>query len=222
MKRSIDSELSEYIRNTYLLNNQSLSQRKLKYGVGNNDADYLTQPVVNGKQIRCPAYKAWDRILMRAYSESYHKNQPTYRNVIVCDEWLTFSNFRKWFIKNHRDGYSLDKDLLVIGNRVYSPDTCIYVPTWLNCFILGSGARRGNFKIGVTWHKYDNKFIAQCHNPKDKGLKSEHLGLFDDEDSAHSAWLTRKLEIALDLKPEMDKIDLRIYPNVVDIINTAC
>lgn len=219
MKRSIDSEKSEYIRNTFPSNNQSVSQRKLKYGVGINDADYLTQPLVNGKQIRCPAYKAWDRILMRSYSEAYHGYQPTYRDVTVCEEWLIFSNFRKWFIENHVDDYNLDKDLLVVGNRIYSPDTCIYVPTWLNCFVLGSGARRGDYKIGVCWNKYHNKFQAQCHNPKDKGIKSEHLGMFDNELTAHKVWLERKLQIALDLKPEIDMIDLRIYPNIVEIIN---
>lgn len=44
------------------------------------------------------------------------------------------------------------------------------------------------------------------------------IGYFDSEDDAYEAWLNRKLEIAFELKPEMDKIDIRIYQCVINII----
>lgn len=54
----------------------------------------------------------------------------------------------------------------------------------------------------------------------DRGSKT-NLGLFSTPDLAHQSWKTAKLGIALERKPEMDDIDLRIYPNVVDVINRA-
>lgn len=155
----------------------------------------------------------------RGYSAVYHNKRPTYINVKVCDEWLIFSNFREWWIEHHIDGYQLDKDLLVPNNMTYSPDTCVYVPRWLNIFIIDSGASRGQHKIGVHLCKRNKLYSAQCNGSK---IKSRSwLGYFNTENEAYNAWLNRKLEIALELKPEMDEIDLRIYPNVVDIIKSA-
>ena len=216
IKTSKASELSEYLRENYPVNKASISQRKLKYGVGINNADYLTQPRVNGNQIKCPVYVAWSGILMRVYYENKRKDNLAYADCKVCDEWLTFNNFREWYIKNHVDGYEIDKDLLLPKNKIYSPDTCIFVPAWLNSFTVDCGARRGKYLIGVTWNDKRGKFIARCHDPKTK--KQKNLGGFLTEQEAYTCYLTRKLEIASELRPEMDKIDVRIYPNVVYII----
>ena len=40
---------------------------------------------------------------------------------------VKFSGFGKWFDDNNIDGYHLDKDIKVKGNKVYSPDTCLFV-----------------------------------------------------------------------------------------------
>ena len=214
--KSEAAEISEDMRTNCRIKGNSLAMRGLVYGTGINDADYVTYMNDNGVETRCPAYTAWRSMLHRAYSKAYHNKKPTYKDVTVCNEWLIFSNFRKWFIENYRDGYELDKDLLVIGNRVYSPENCIYVTPRINGFILNNSSRRGKHKIGVHWSKTTNKFTAQCNNVVTK--KKEQLGQYTTEDAAHLAWLKRKLEIALELKPEMDAIDLRIYPNVVEII----
>lgn len=208
---------SELLRENYPVKNHGLSKRKPLYGVGINDADYAINPVICGVNVMCPSYAAWVNMLTRAYSSSYHKRQPTYRDVIVCDEWLTFSNFRKWWINNYIENYQLDKDLLFIGNKIYSPEACIYVPRWLNNFILDRKSSRGEYKVGVYKHKKNNNFIARCRNPKSKG-GVEYLGVFDNDIKAHNAWLTRKLQIATELKPEMDSINIKIYPNIVEII----
>ena len=86
----------------------------------------------------------------------------------------------------------------------------------MNSFTVDCGARRGKCLIGVTWNDKRGKFIARCHDPKTK--KQKNLGGFLTEQEAYACYLTRKLEIASELKPEMDKIDIRIYPNVVYII----
>lgn len=216
--KSEASKLSDWIRENCSIRGNSIANRRLKYGVGINDADYVTKPVINGKETRCPAYKAWHHMLLRAYNQRYNTKHPTYGAVTVCDEWLIFSNFRRWFIENHVDCCELDKDILSKENKIYSPETCIYVPQWLNKFTTNRKSKRGKYLIGVSWDLKSDKFRAQVSNCNPAGNKKEYLGVFDNELEAYNAWLTRKLEIALELKPEMDIIDLRIYPNVVEII----
>lgn len=197
------------------------SRRKLKYGVGVNDLPHI----IAFKDLECKGmqhsgYHQWDNLLTRCYSESYKARQPTYVGVTVCNEWLTASNFVAWYKAQYKEeGWQLDKDLLFVGNKVYSPTTCIYVPKWLNSFTNDSGGSRGDCLIGVYWHKGAKKYMANCSNPITREL--EYLGLFTSELEAHLAWRKRKLEIALELKPQMDAISLRIYPNVVTIIENA-
>ncbi|QFG15354.1 hypothetical protein 4L372X_042 [Aeromonas phage 4_L372X] len=187
-------------------------------GSGVNDATYCTQPAIDGKQVMCPAYKAWKNMFKRVYSAKFHASRPTYSDVKVCDEWRSFSNFRSWWLENQVDGWHIDKDILS-DDGVYSPEACIFVPAWLNSFTLDSGSARGVYQIGVCFHKQSGRFEAKCSNPMTK--KREHLGLFDTPEAAHLAWRTRKLELALELKPKMDSIDQRIYDRVVEIIMKA-
>ena len=194
------------------------SQRGLVYGVGVNDAPYCTKPTIDGKRFYCPAYVAWNNMLTRSYSAKFHASRPTYSGVTVCDEWHSFMAFRAWWIENQVDGCPIDKDLLS-DDACYSPDTCIFVPVWLNAFTTDSCAKRGVYPIGVDFRKGKGRFRAQCCNHMSK--KRDHLGYFDTPEAAHLAWLNRKLEIALELKPKMDEIDLRIYPRVIEIINNA-
>ncbi|WAW11513.1 hypothetical protein vBAcePPAc_0136 [Aeromonas phage vB_AceP_PAc] len=214
MAISLASKFSEKLREDYPI----ISKNRSKVCcVGINDSDYLTQPKPNGLVVKCPIYDTWKNIINRSYNTKLHKTNPTYKDVEVCTEWLVFSNFREWFIKNHIDGYHLDKDIFSKEVKIYSPETCIYIPVWLNSFITANGASRGKYKIGVHWSKHNKKFVAQISNPI--SFKNEFIGYFQQEDLAHNAWLKRKLELTLELKPEMDKIDIRIYPNVVNIIH---
>jgi len=89
----------------------------------------------------------------------------------------------------------LDKDILSPGNKVYSPDTCVFIPPYLNKFLTDHGRARGEFPIGVSWNKDNRKFGARCSNPF-LG-KDEHIGYFVDPDNAHEAWRARKHEHAL-------------------------
>jgi hypothetical protein len=77
--------------------------------------------------VRSKAHKTWTGMLERCYSEKCHARNPTYKECSVCDEWHNFQNFAKWFFKNYIKGFELDKDIKVKGNKIYSPDTCIFV-----------------------------------------------------------------------------------------------
>ena len=207
-------QLTELLRNEFRKANPS---NNMVGGVGVNDADYMTVPRINGVKTMCPAYSAWTAMIYRAYSGEYHERNPTYRGAAVCNEWLSFMSFRKWWISNHRDGWALDKDLLVIGNKKYGPKECLYVPVWLNTFTLDCGASRGKLPIGVTYDKRKGMFMAQCKNLSSNSF----IGYFCDPLEAHVAWRERKNKLAKELKPSMDAIDLRIYPNICKIIMEA-
>ena len=191
---------------------------KLVQGFGVNDADYVVSSIVDGKRVKCLAYRAWQNMIKRCYSEKYQERWTTYIGVTVCDEWRSFMKFREWWLENHVDGWHLDKDLLT-DNRQYSPDSCIYVPAWLNCFNLDSGASRGQCPIGVSYHIRDKSFVSLCCNPKTG--RREHLGYFKTKEPARIAWMSRKIELAAQMKADMDAIDKRIYPRAVEIIKRA-
>ena len=184
-----------------------MKPKKLVYGAGINDADYVvhkfeTIGYVDGKQKQkqvwaCPYYIAWKHILERCYSVKLHEKHPTYKDCTVSEEWLTFSNFRAWMATQDWGGKHLDKDLLVQGNKIYSAETCVFISQMVNKFTLDSGATRGEWLIGVNWEKDRKKFQARCRNPFTK--RTDHLGRFDCEQQAHQAWLTRKLELAHEL-----------------------
>jgi len=136
--------------------------RKLVYGVGINDADYVVQRnetiYVNGKRTRkqvwiCPYYQAWKSMLERCYSIKYQERQPTYRGCSVSEEWLTFSVFKSWMEKQEWEGMQLDKDILFEGNKLYSKETCVFVSSVVNIFTTDRGASRGEWLIGVNWSK---------------------------------------------------------------------
>ena len=194
------------------------SRCKLVYGFGKNDSHYAVQPRVGLKRFRCPAYDSWCEMIRRTNCDKFKELNPTYIGSTVCERWSSFICFRDWWIDNYVDGFQIDKDILS-DDMHYSPDSCLFVPQWLNLFITDSGASRGEWPIGVCYRKGRGRFQALCRNPASK--RQEHIGYFRNPEAAHLAWRTRKLELALELKPKMDSIDLRIYPRVVEIINSA-
>lgn len=191
---------------------------RLVHGFGVNDANYAASPTINGKQVMCPAYSAWKHMIERCYNEKSKKRCPTYIGVTVCEEWRSFMAFRGWWMEHHVDGWQLDKDLLT-DNREYSPDSSIYIPAWLNVFTTARDAARGEWPIGVSYESSRGLFAAQCKNPSTG--KKARIGYFKYPGAAHLAWRVRKLEYAAQMKNEMDAIDERIYPRVVEIINRA-
>jgi len=122
----------------------SLSRRSVVHGVGVNDSDYTVKIVKNKKTLwRCPFYDKWTTMLKRCYSPKHHKNYPSYIGCSVCPEWRYFSKFRLWMEGQKWEGMELDKDILVKGNRVYSPDTCCFVPGTINS-LFGPGRKKKN------------------------------------------------------------------------------
>jgi len=110
-------------------------------------------------------YQHWHSMIHRCYNDNYNKKEPTYKEITVCDEWHNYQNFADWYDKNYyevpNEKMQLDKDILYKGNKVYSPNTCVFVPQTINNLFTKRQNFRGEYPIGVTYSKRDNKFLAQ-------------------------------------------------------------
>ena len=123
---------------------------KLIYGVGVNDLPYRTQvkeelPKNGGKRIRktvflCKYYVAWKNMLQRCYGKKYLERKPSYTGTSVCREWLYATEFKKWMEQQDWQGKCLDKDIIVPGSKLYSPETCAFVLQATNSFVIGRDA----------------------------------------------------------------------------------
>ena len=167
---------------------RSLKKRTLLYGSGINDATYIVSRKINGKQVTCPYYMRWKNRIERCYCQRFLLDNITYRNCTVIKDWLSFSNFKEWMIGKDWEGNHLDKDLLIQGNKLYSPDTCIFISPQVNTLLNKQKLHRGKYKIGVTWYKAVKKFQAQIS----KRGKNIVIGRYETETEAHDAFVIEK------------------------------
>ena len=112
-------------------------------------------------------YRMWYDMLKRCYDSKYKKERPTYQNVICCNEWLNYENFYEWvhsqenFDRWLNGDYAIDKDILVKGNKIYSPETCCLVPHNVNNLFVKCDGNRGDLPIGVTYNKQHKKYSVK-------------------------------------------------------------
>lgn len=162
-------------------------------GVGYlGDGDYKTR---DGEKHSLP-YIKWLSMLQRCYDPYKINKHMTYIDCYVCEDWLNFQNFAKWFDENYykvkNEKMDLDKDILIKGNRIYSPDTCIFVPTRINMLFTKTNKARGEYPIGVT--KRNNKYQAICSILDRESNKKKNiiLGKFDNLTEAFLSYKTFK------------------------------
>lgn len=142
-------------------------------------------------KVLTPEYKYWSGMIMRCYYEMSLMKNPSYKNCTVCEEWHNFQFFAEW-ITTHESfglGYELDKDLLIKGNKLYSPETCSLLPKEVNMAINGIYLSKGRFKQGVSLTK-SGKFQAQlsCFG------ENKYLGCFETEKEAEKVYKQSKEE----------------------------
>ncbi len=162
------------------------------YGVGVLGAKYPTR--VNG--VKTKEYVLWTNMLVRCYSDSSKKRRPTYEGCEVSDNFKNYEYFYEWcnkqigfYNQGNENPFHLDKDLLIKGNKVYSEDTCVFIPAEINTLLIKCAATRGEHLIGVSWHKTRKAFVAKVN--KSKG-KREYLGFFNTEIEAFKAYKIAK------------------------------
>lgn len=154
------------------------------FGIGNHMSRHI-----GGKKIK--KYNTWQGILERCYDEKSYVNHPTYEVCSVAEEWHNFQNFGDWFEENFKpeimDSWQLDKDILIKGNKVYSPETCCFVPAEINS-IVKSDSARGDCPIGIS--KSRSKYRATIKT----GFKNKqkYLGTFNTISEAFKEYKTAK------------------------------
>ena len=173
-------------------------RRRPIFGVGINDSDYVTQSISG----TCPFYITWRGMIQRCFSAKWLNKYPSYRDTTVCDEWLTFSNFKAWMETQDWEGKSLDKDLLGDGN-LYSPETCYFISQKLNCFINGYSTR-GSKGLPKGVYKSKKRFQAMCRNPFNE---RPYIGYYGCPTAANFAYIKKKQEYAKRfIRDEVDPI----------------
>lgn len=106
-----------------------------------------------------PCYETWRNMLARCYDESIQKKKPNYIGCTVTESWHNYQNFAKWYYDNYIETYSLDKDILIKGNKIYSPETCCFVPNDINIVLALSTASRGEYPVGI--YRRGNSFRSK-------------------------------------------------------------
>lgn len=162
------------------------------------------------------AFSLWTSMLKRTYDSSFQKRRPTYKDVTVCEEWHNFQNFAEWCYSqkffNAKDSkcnyYQLDKDLMIKGSKVYSPETCCFIPPLFNGLIRPKPNSTNDYPIGVRSHRETGKFVARVKlfdNYK-------YLGLFDTPEEAFLAYKDSKEAYIKEMTNKWkDQIDVRVY-----------
>ena len=181
-------------------------------GVGILGVKYPSR--VNGVKTR--EYNLWNGMLERCYNSTYKKKHPTYEGCEVSDKFKSYEYFYEWChsqIGFDNDGngnpFQLDKDLLIKSNKVYSENTCVFIPSEINSLLVKRAASRGEYLIGVCWSKTSKAFKATVN--KNTG-KSKHLGYFKTELEAYNAYKVAKESFVKEQANEWkDQIDPRAY-----------
>ena len=178
------------------------------YGVGILGVKY--PPSINGRNTK--EYDLWYSMLRRCYSDSSKKKYPTYEGCKVSDNFKSYQYFYEWCNKQigfDNDGFHLDKDLLIKGNKVYSEDSCVFIPQEVNTLLTKSTSSRGEHLIGVYFNKKSKAFVAMVS--RNKG-QPEYLGLFKTEIEAFNAYKEAKESF---VKEQANRwkywIDIRAY-----------
>lgn len=155
-------------------------------------------------------YRYWKSMIKRCYSEKEQSEHTSYIGCSVCKEWHNFQNFAKWFNENYYtigdELMCLDKDILIKGNKIYSTETCVFVPQNINKLFIKSDKARGKYPIGVSYDKERNKYISQQNNIK------IFLGRFDTPKEAFEVYKIEKEKHIKEVADEYkNKIPKKLY-----------
>lgn len=178
-------------------------ESKYVYGVG-----YVPKGLMGKNKA---AYNVWIGMLLRCYSKSYQKKEPSYIGKSVCDEWKNFENFLTWFNENYVDGFELDKDILKKNNSIYSPSTCCFVPKEINNLFVKRHTRVNGLPSGVHYDKVRKKYTSTIIN----NGKTISLGRFDSVEDAFNVY---KFQKERKIKELATKHKNQLKPRVFEVL----
>lgn len=176
---------------------------KSVYGIGfigvGRYRDYQLKKIVK---------QSWYCMFDRCYSG---KNK-CYEDCTVISEWHCIQNFLEWFEKNYVEGWELDKDILVPGNKVYGPDTCCFVPKEINNLFKRNSNKTGELPTGVT--RIGSKFRSNLSS----GKRTIHLGMFNTIEEASAVYKIAKQKRITELAEKFkDSLSPLVYNTLKNI-----
>lgn len=121
----------------------------------------------------------WAGMFLRCYSVKWHEKYPTYIGCTVATEWHNFQVFAKWFYENYIEGYDLDKDSIITGNKVYGPTTCKFITPFENKSISREPLRKTYHVLdpeGNTHRVRHQKDFTHEHGLSYKGFNNMLVG----------------------------------------------
>ena len=169
-----------------------------------------------------PEYSLWASILARCYPKKLTKAKLSYQDCYVSENFKDYSYFKKWCnnqigfqcVDDNGRAFHLDKDILVKGNRVYSEDTCCFVPPEINC-AMNTNKSVKNLPIGVSKRKDRETYSATITRYN----VIKHLGGYKTIEEAHKTYLLAKREYVVELAEKWkDKIDVRVYEALINYV----
>lgn len=138
--------------------------------------------------------------------------RPTYEGCSYAEEWKDFQLFAAWCDDNYMEGYQLDKDTKVLGNKIYSPDTCVFLPVTLNSYVASLSMADDKAPLGIYYKERDKKYYSQGHDVLTS--KRKHLGCFKDPQIAYDKFVEYKL-IRLEYNlAQYKEVDSKIKENI--------
>lgn len=156
------------------------------------------------------SFQIWYGILQRTLkaSKDFKLKHPAYNECEICDEWMDFAVFNKWFEAHYIEGFQIDKDLLSHGNKIYSPSTCVFLPQEINNTLSKERKTERFLPVGVWKHK--DMFTSTCNK--------KYIGLFKTVKEAREAYLTEKKKHIIELANKWkDKIEPRAYDALINL-----
>ena len=155
-------------------------------------------------------YLCWTAMIYRCHRPPKTRKTRSYLSTKIHEPWYCFQEFAAWC--NSRpdflfQGWELDKDILFKGSKLYSPETCCFVPKDVNLLFVKKDISRGDLPIGVCKNK--KWYMAGCSN--------KYLGIFNTVDEAFSAYKSEKesqiKEKALFYKAQLEEDVFRALMN---------
>lgn len=145
----------------------------------------------NNVDCKSPEYLRWTNMIQRCYNKKIHKYKPYYKDKSVCEEWLNFANFRIWYREHIIEGakVDLDKDILCQGNKVYSPETCVFVEHYINTVFEDRSTKR---RIVENKEKQYETYMTVLN-------KNISFGTFNTKEEAEKGYVTGKKNYILKL-----------------------
>ena len=151
---------------------------------GNPSTEYTTKAGV-----------AWGSLTARCNTNGKYSER--FKTYVHCENGFgDFQEFAEWC--QTQEGYfqlegsrpwCLDKDILIPGNKIYSPQTCCFVPSFINSLFANKAKpRKYDLPLGVT--SWGNKFLARCNTQEGR----INIGIFTEAHEAHKAWQMCKIE----------------------------